>query len=415
MRVLLSSIACHPEHGSEAAVGWKAATALAKRHHVHVITSESNRRSIEQFIEANGIRNPSFTFFGTDKPYCENRFIARAQSWLRYAAWTRESLHQTRRLAAVTNFDIVHQVTFSTCRVASPLWKLGLPTVVGPVGGGESTPWICLNSMSKTQRLYEIGRAAANMLMPFSRTLRRSAAKTGIFIASNQPTRRMLRRLGAKESDIVSLPVVFFTDDQVEEAVSRSRQKRVEEKGLRLFASGILEGRKGIALVLHGMHIAATRGLQCEITIPSQGPELGYLRNLTKKLGLESAVKFPDTFSRQKYWENLRAADIYVMPSLRDNCPATLLEAMLSGCAPIVADCNGPGEMVPADAGIKIPPACPHEMAECIANALIELDADRETLRDLGKRAEAHVRRTFTENRYLQVIGDAYQRAIAHA
>jgi glycosyltransferase involved in cell wall biosynthesis len=412
MRVLLSSIACHPEHGSEAAVGWKAALALSKKHNVHVLTSESNRASIERFFGANGLHNLAFTFFGADRPYCQNRFVARAQSWLRYTAWTKESLFRAEELAARNQFDVVHQVTFSTCRVASPLWRLGLPTVVGPVGGGESTPWACLGSMSGPQRIYEIGRAAANAAMPFSPKLRQAAEKTNVFIASNQPTRRMLLQLGARAGHILELPVVFFTDEQLARIMPGQSKKRRERKGLKLFASGILEGRKGIGLVLKAMRIAKTKGLLCEFTIPSQGPEFHHLRRLASELGLGEAVKFPDTLSREDYWNELRSADIYAMPSLRDNCPATLLEAMLSGCAPIVADCNGPGEVVPPGAGIKIPPMAPGPMAEAIAIELLSLDADRPRLRQLGEAAENHVRTAFTEKHYLETIESAYASAI---
>jgi glycosyltransferase involved in cell wall biosynthesis len=42
----------------------------------------------------------------------------------------------------------------------------------------------------------------------------------------------------------------------------------------------------------------------------------------------------------------LRAAHIYLLPSLRDSAGITLAEAMLAGCVPVVADCAGPGEIV---------------------------------------------------------------------
>ena len=413
MRVLLSAIACHPEHGSEAAVGWKSAMALALKHEVHVLTSESNRESITAWTREKQIENPSFHFFGVDAPYCENRLIARGQSWLRYAAWTKESLARAGELVDKIPFDVVHHATFSTCRVASPLWKLGIPTVVGPVGGGESTPMICLGSMSWQQRLYEITRFAANAALPLSPNLRRAVAHTGIFVASNMATRLMLLRLGARPGRIMQLPVVFFTEEQLAAMPSRHPIAREPNSGLKLFASGILEGRKGISIVLEAMHMAKARGVRCEITIPSQGPELQHLRRLARKLGLEREALFPDTLARGAYWENLLGSDIYAMPSLRDNCPATLLEAMLCGCAPVIADCNGPGEMVPEGSGIKLPPMEPRAMAESMAEALIDLDADRAKLSKLGENAEMHVRRTFTEKRYLETIGTAYERAVS--
>jgi len=391
-------------------VGWKAATTLAKHHRVHVLTSEANRRAIEQVLASSGLANISFTYFGNDGAYCQNRIVARAQSWHRYGAWTKKSLVRAREVLGTAKFDVVHHATFSTCRVACPLWQLGLPTVIGPVGGGESTPWISMGSMSWPQRMYEAGRAAANAMLPFSPSLRQAAKHAGVFLASNQPTREMLLRLGALPENIMTLPVVFFSDEQLRGFAAK---RKTEHPRLQLFASGILEGRKGIALVLQAMSMAKRRGLACEMTIPSQGPELGHLRRLAVELGLGQDVHFPDTLSREDYWAKLRDSDVYAMPSLRDNCPATLLEAMLCGCAPIVADCNGPGEVVPGEAGIKIAPASPSEMTQAIAESLLELDANRPKLRDLGTNAALHVRNHFTEKKYLEVIESAYARAIA--
>ena len=88
MKVLLSAIACHPEHGSEGGVGWKAATALSKRYEVHVLTSTGARPAIERALVTNAYPRLSFTYFGKDAPYHENRLVARLQSWARYQDWT---------------------------------------------------------------------------------------------------------------------------------------------------------------------------------------------------------------------------------------------------------------------------------------------------------------------------------------
>lgn len=386
--------------------------AIANTHDVHVLTSEANRLSIERWTRERGIGNPTFHFFGKNAPYAENRFLARGQSWARYVAWTRESLQRAKQLVSDIEFDVVHHSTFSTCRVASPLWKLGRPTVVGPVGGGESTPWIALGSMSFAQRMYEIARKLANAALPFSPTLRRAALHTDVFVASNGATSNLLRRFGVQDKRIVRMPVVFFSDAELKAIPQTGTTRLLQGRPMRLFASGILEGRKGISIVLEAIKIAKSKGVDCEINIPSRGPEFRHLQKLAAKLGISRAVNFPDTLSRHDYLEELQAAQIYAMPSLRDNCPATLLEAMLCGCVPIVANCNGPGELVPDGAGIKIPALRPREMANLFAEALLDLSSDERRLRLLGEAARAHVRKTFTQQRYLQVMDAVYARAV---
>ena len=129
MKVLLSASACHPELGSEGGLGWKAATALAKQHQVHVMTSVAERGAVERVLSSGAYPNLSFTFFGTDAPYHANRLIARLQSWTRYMSWLRQSLEVAQGLAGQCRFDLAHHVTISSWRVPSPLWQLSLPFI----------------------------------------------------------------------------------------------------------------------------------------------------------------------------------------------------------------------------------------------------------------------------------------------
>jgi len=123
-------------------------------------------------------------------------------------------------------------------------------------------------------------------------------------------------------------------------------------------------------------------------------------------------VHFPDSLPREEYWAKLLASDVYMAPSLRDNCPATLLEAMLSGCVPVVANCNGPGEIVSQETGEVVEPARLEQMASDIADRLIRLARDQAELRKKAEAASEYVASTFTEEHYLRTIEEAYTKAV---
>jgi glycosyltransferase involved in cell wall biosynthesis len=415
MRVLVSSIACHPDYGSESAVGWKVALALARDHEVHVLTSAENRTGIETYLKSRDLKNPSFSYFGATGPYHPNRLVARGQSWLRYLIWMRQSLGHAHQLLERENFDLVHHVTYSTYRVASPLWKLGLPFVFGPVGGGEQLPWIAADSMSRGQKAQEGFRVVANTLTRFSLKIRRTIQNASVLIASNQATADMLRSLGAGRRDVRILPVVFFTDDHIRDIRSRPKARSDEANSLTLFSSGMLEGRKGLSIALHAIRMARSAGLKIDFTIPSRGPEFSYLKDLAHRLGLDDSVHFPDSLPREEYWAKLLSSDIYMAPSLRDNCPATLLEAMLSRCVPIVANCNGPAEIVSQDIGELVEPAQLEQMASDISGRLLRLAKNRAELKRKANAASDYVASNFTEARYLRAIEEAYGEALARA
>lgn len=413
MKVLLSAIACHPDQGSEGAVGWKSALAIACRHKVHVLTHVDNRNGIQTYIEKARLTNPSFTYFGESAPYHENRLIARGESWLRYFAWMRESLYQAQVLLEKESFDLVHHATYSTYRVACPLWKLGLPFVFGPVGGGEKLPWVAAGSMSRGQRAQEVVRMIANTLTRFPGKVRKTVRNASVLIASNKPTAEVLCAISGDNKRLIILPVVFFASRQIQEIQNRTKVYSENSNRLSIFSSGMLEGRKGLSIALHAVRLAIDAGLSIEFTIPSRGPEFSYLRQLSSKLGLSDVVQFPDSLPRDEYWNKLLSADVYMAPSLRDNCPATLLEAMLARCVPIVANCNGPGEIVSESNGELIQPTDPETMAHDISKRLLALAGNREALKKKAEAASNYVAQTFTQQRYISVIESAYMEALS--
>lgn len=413
MRILISAIACHPEYGSESAVGWKAALTLARFHDVHVLTSAENRDGVESYLKNNGLENPSFSFFGHRALYHENRLIARGQSWFRYLRWMRESLAQAQSLLKVESFDLVHHVTYSTYRVASPLWKLGLPFVFGPVGGGEKLPWIAAASMSRGQQVQEAVRLLANASTRISAKVRGTIRNSAALLASNRATADTFVSLGADRTRIRTLPVVFFLDEQMRDLRGKEKPTSVRENHLEMFSSGMLEGRKGLGIALHAVRMAKNSGLSLRFTIPSRGPEYNYLKQLSRRLGIDDIVHFPDSLPREEYWAKLLASDVYMAPSLRDNCPATLLEAMLCRCVPIVADCNGPGEIVSQNIGEVITPAPVEQMASDIAERLLKLASNRVELKKKAEAASDYVANNFTEARYVRSIEEAYAEALA--
>jgi glycosyltransferase involved in cell wall biosynthesis len=212
--------------------------------------------------------------------------------------------------------------------------------------------------------------------------------------------------------EIRVLPVVFFTDDQIQDIRKRPKTYSEGKNCLEVFSSGMLEGRKGLSIALHAVRLAIDAGLSIRFTIPSRGPEFSHLRQLTVKLGLSDVVRFPDSLPRDEYWNTLLSADVYMAPSLRDNCPATLLEAMLARCVPIVASCNGPGEIVTEDIGEVVQPAAPDVMAHDVCQKLVALASNRLASKIKAQAASDFVARNFTQGIYLATIASAYEAAL---
>jgi glycosyltransferase involved in cell wall biosynthesis len=63
----------------------------------------------------------------------------------------------------------------------------------------------------------------------------------------------------------------------------------------------------------------------------------------------------------------MRRAHFFVLPSLWENAPHVLLEAMACGLPVVATDVGGVAEIVGEDAGVLVPPGDPAALAEAIA------------------------------------------------
>ena len=68
-----------------------------------------------------------------------------------------------------------------------------------------------------------------------------------------------------------------------------------------------------------------------------------------------------------------------------------ILEAMSSGCAVLVSDINGPGEIVRPDTGLKVPLNTPDQFIAEYADRIVQMVDDAKLRADLGEAAREHV------------------------
>jgi glycosyltransferase involved in cell wall biosynthesis len=411
MRILLSAIACHPEHGSEGGVGWKAAATLSKEHSVHVLASKSEEKAVKLTLTNGHFPHLSFTFFGTDDSYHENRLVARLQSWTRYLDWVRQSVAIAERLVQEQSFDIVHHVTYSSWRVPSPLWQLNLPFVWGPVGGAAEYPRHLLRKLAPRSALFEMMRGLSNRQASRSRALRECARRSSAVVASNQETYDQLLDLRGKADGMYLLFPAFFTQQQVDLLRFDPVDKPAHEP-LRLFAGGNIIGSKGLIFALEALKAISKRGIQWQLVVGGYGPEIPFLKKKAKDFGILDRINFHMGFSGAEYANKLKESHVFILPSFRENAGITMLEAMLAGCVPVIVDASAQAAVVNERCGFKIPVSSADAMTAGLAEALIILARNPQQRIEMGQNASALVEHTFREETYVEKMSDIYREAI---
>jgi len=414
MKVLLSAIACHPHLGSESKVGWDAARAISEIPAVeecHVITHTANREAIVQAQEADLASRVHFHFVGKPYRYHPNRMLARLQSWLLYRDWQRKSVNHATQLHHKYRFALTHHVTYASWRMPSPLWRLPIPFVFGPVGGGAATPRAFRRILGRSAGAFEVLRDTATFVSARGRSLRLCCEKSSAVVAADAATEAFLAAHGA--SHIHRLCQVFFSDVEASRFMKRKRPRSARGAKLTIFAGGNLEGRKGTYLSLRALALLKEKGIPFSYIYGGWGPDLQAMKYLADQLGITDAVRFHHGYSGDDYTRQLHTSDVYLLPSIRETAGITMMEATIAGCYPIVLASTGAGDIVERTGGTAICAKSPEDAVRQIAEKLEWCYRQREELQQRAEAAGKNMRELYSESHYQKAISEIYREAIA--
>jgi glycosyltransferase involved in cell wall biosynthesis len=138
------------------------------------------------------------------------------------------------------------------------------------------------------------------------------------------------------------------------------------------------------ASALRAFRIIKDQVPSARFTIAGSGPERECLEKLAEELGLGGTVTFTGRLNNEEMPSLYRSADIVVNPSLVDNMPVSILEAMASG-VPVVSTRIGgiPFIIQDGSTGLLVPSREP----SAIANAVTRLIRDPALARRLADTA----------------------------
>ena len=416
MKVLISAIACDPVRGSEALHGWMACRSLANIADLWLLVSGESKPGIDQARAKGEIPdNMHFTFIGGNPPYHPNRMLARFQGWQRNIQFNRQILPVACELHREIGFDLAHHVTYSTWRVACPLWRLGIPLIWGPISGTEVFPLLKLGGiLSPKAFCFETVRKLGGLGSHIAPAVRACARHANQIIAAHSEAVPFLAKLRGRSDGISVLSYYSFSPERLA-SMRRPAFSDTTGRPLKLFGSGNLEGRKGVAIALHALKLVKDRGVKFAYRYTSQGPELPHLLALARRLGLADDVDLGNPFPRGEYIKELWDTDLYLLPSLREGGGLSMMEAMVAGCVPIVADCGGPGTAATDDCGVRVPVQSLPQMASNIAAAIVRFDSDRKFISRMGQAAERRITETYGEKHFMLAMEACYRAALSQS
>ena len=410
-QLLMVASTVSPRWGSEGAVGWNWLARVPSEWSTTLITSRECADEVRWGL-THGYEVPTLSHLTSPakswRAQPKNKFLARINEWFKFRYNLTNIRETAQQLLRKSRFGVIHQTTIASWRAGMPFHRTGTPTVWGPIGGGESFPWRDASETSVINWIFEGGRSVTSILASIDPAVVSAVREVDVIIVTNRQTEEKLRSLG-RIKPIVRQPMVI-TRSRFDAIRNEATTKHPD--GIKIISGGSIEGRKGFALTIKALSRLHRRGVHADFTITGHGMELPKLRELAQKCGVADRVHFEPALDNRAYVRKLAQSHIFCFPSLRDNSPVTLLEAMAAGCVPIVLNNGGPSETVDSRCGIVLPLESPQQTVERITDAVAEISRNKARRIDLSLAAQTKVENNFLDDRISQVMNDAYEAAI---
>ena len=359
MRVLLSALACEPDEGSEAEVGFRDLLAAASQHEVWALTASSSIPAIDHELDGDP-RAPRVHLEGIEFDP-QDRVPSNRWPWKSTPAsdrWQHDAAVRALRLDRQIDFDVLHHVTPASYWTRAGVSAVKKPLIWGPIGGGVGAPMRLLPELGRRGMLEAVakmvGRPVAAMLPPVRKT-RRSAA---LILAQNPETGRRLRGVRrmkllsnahAVELDPLAYPGPRTTD---------------------LFVVGRLVPRKAPILALRALRYVERSTAM--LRFYGEGPELPRLQRAARTWGLEDRVRFEGWIPRTDLLPLLACAGALIHPAIQEEAGLCIAEALTLGTPVVALDHGGPSQLVgqwegpSALVSLRGPDATARSMAQAI-------------------------------------------------
>ena len=375
-KLLLIAPTCDGQDVGEAWSTYQWVRHLAARHEVTVLTYHKRDRTpasrqlhdtrVVEWAEPPGVGRTERLNSMLKPGYVP--FYFRARRWIQQA------------LAQGERFDLAHQLVPIAMRYPSPVAGLGIPYIMGPVGGSLQSP-PGFESDEDTAPWYVGLRRLDQLRIRRDPWLRGTYQQASCVIGIAPYVKEFLSGVGLQRFEVMSDTGI----ERLPEPVDRTGR----QGPVRLLFVGRLVRTKGARDAIRALSL--TNDLATVLEIVGDGYDRAACENMTAELGLKDRVRFHGRLPRNKVDDLYRSADIFVFPSYREPGGNVVFEAMSYGLPLIVSDLGGPGQAVDDTCGFRLHPVSPDTYGSDLAGAITRLVTNEKLRRMLGDAARRRV------------------------
>lgn len=399
-KVLLSAFACDPTQGSEPGNGWNWAIGLSKNDfEVYCFTRDVGRPHIET------LDVPANLFFHYIALPLRLEFLfgmSKATMYLYYILWQWLAYRKAKSLNKKISFDLSHHVTWGSVQLGSFMYKLPIPFVFGPAGGGQQSPVAFKKYFGQSWSVEQKREKVSRFLMRFNPACKTMFNAASAIWVSNPDTAALVKERSSSPVHYTldaALPFSFFPTE--------FKPKICRAGTLRLLWVGRLMPRKGVLLLIEVMkELQQYQGIT--LTMVGDGEQREALLSSINEKGLSASVTWKGNVPFEEIKAFYAGHDVFFFASLRDSCPAQLVEAMAYGMPVITLNLHGQAIIVNDETGFRCACNDPQQAVKELAKAVLKLYHDQDMVTTMSKAAHAFALKQTWDSKIQTIIAESY-------
>ena len=168
-----------------------------------------------------------------------------------------------------------------------------------------------------------------------------------------------------------------------------------------------LEEGKGPLVLVEALAQLRHADVPAIVKMTGTGPQLPEVRSRLRELGLGEAYQYMGFYTEPKGRDAfMRSLDVFVLPSLAEGTPNSIIEAMAHGLPVIATEVGGIPDLLSTDSGILIPPGD----ATALTLAMRRLASDPALRASMGLAARERYLKQFSPDPVLLMLLNTYRR-----
>jgi glycosyltransferase involved in cell wall biosynthesis len=166
----------------------------------------------------------------------------------------------------------------------------------------------------------------------------------------------------------------------------------------------------GQDLLIKAVAELCREGFDIRLSLPGDGPENRYYRELTNRLGLSERVSFDGWISRDRLYAYIGGHHALVLPSRSEGFGVAALEASACGRAVIASRVGGlPETVTDGETGVLVDPGS----VEALRSAIARLAEIPQELESMGRAGRRFVQENFLWSRSIELMEELYDEILS--